>query len=83
MLTHDGAAIPGFSAAECTAIGGDSTATSMRWAGGEIGDIPDTDRPVRLRFSLEERRPLCLLDRRMTGLNEATLPNSPAHLAVN
>ena len=26
---------------------------SVRWAGGEIGDIPDTDRPMRLRFSLE------------------------------
>ena len=54
-LTHDGRAIAGFSAADCRAVEGDSTAAAVRWAGGEIGDAAAQEpsgAPQRLRFHI-------------------------------
>jgi hypothetical protein len=54
VLTHDGATVSGFTAADGIAISGDSIAAPVRWTGGEIGDIAAEKRPLRLRFSLEK-----------------------------
>jgi hypothetical protein len=53
VLTHDGAPVPGYSAAECAFVAGDHTATPIRWAGGELGDVDAERRPFRLRFTLQ------------------------------
>src|SRR6185503_10259153 len=56
VLTHDGRAVDGFSAAECRRVDGDSTSAPLRWSGGEIGGARDRDpgeRPLRLRFHLQ------------------------------
>ena len=56
ILTHDGQPIAGFSATDCRAVTGDSTAVPLRWSGGEIGEarvLAGDGQPLRLRFHLQ------------------------------
>ena len=56
VLTHGGQPLAGFSATDCRAVTGDSTAVPLRWSGGEIGAaraLAGDGQPLRLRFHLQ------------------------------
>lgn len=50
VLAADGRVVPGFGAAECIPVHADSTMHRVRWK--DRGELPESDRPIRLRFRL-------------------------------
>jgi hypothetical protein len=54
VLTRDGVPVEGYGAGDSQTLPGPETATPVRWASGEIGDLPagGTPQPLRLRFHL-------------------------------